>query len=97
MDPTALLLRIRGYLKALDSESLEPHELLDLSTRLRDDVRSLDEWLSKGGFAPQPWQPGRVLQQREHERHISEALAVGNSHTDLDAEIDETFGPDFGR
>lgn len=95
MDPTEALKRIRGYLHSVDAIVNGPDEdtsvsvMVDTLEALRDQVRDLDEWLTKGGFLPDQW---RTEEARKTERHIREALAVANSHDELATEIDETFG-----
>jgi hypothetical protein len=59
MDPNATLHRIRLLLHQHDEASREAvgHQLgaLDRLNELAELTRSLDEWLSKGGFPPEAW------------------------------------------
>lgn len=58
MDPTACLQRIRDAYPILGGE-YTPGENVDHDAIVADAAhaaRDLDEWLSKGGFLPQPWQ-----------------------------------------
>lgn len=50
MDPNATLEEIRWALDFVDNNPVS-EEFQELA----DSVRSLDEWLSKGGFLPQDW------------------------------------------
>ncbi len=55
MDPNATLEQIRKLSAIADGfpeESETLHQLADL-------IRSLDQWLSTGGFLPRDWQQGR--------------------------------------
>lgn len=57
MDVNATLARIRDYLAREDrGEKLSPTDNMAFA----DDVRALDEWLSRGGFPPREWQDGRA-------------------------------------
>lgn len=60
MDPNAALERIRKLCEALNAnrdgtERLDSSDLEDAANELVEYVGALDEWLSKGGFLPQPW------------------------------------------
>lgn len=53
MDPNEALSEIRRILQAYASEG---EEFVDCD-RFFDLVQGLDEWISKGGFLPEAWQP----------------------------------------
>lgn len=55
MDPDEALRRIRELVRpGAERDDPDGSELSEL-------VAGLDEWLSKGGFLPAPWQAGRLL------------------------------------
>jgi hypothetical protein len=57
MDPNAALNSIRATVQAvLDHKDVDDSDLDDLA----DGIRNLDNWLSRGGFLPQPWLKGRA-------------------------------------
>jgi hypothetical protein len=51
MDPNEALANIRNYAAHVLRHSDDVH-----AVRLAEHARALDEWLSKGGFAPKAWQ-----------------------------------------
>lgn len=53
MDPTTALDRIRGLFALLQARGMLTEDELDELSQTFD---GLDEWLSKGGFLPRPWQ-----------------------------------------
>lgn len=55
MDPNVALAQIRELVEALQQE---PDD--SLAEALVDLVEGLDDWLSKGGFLPEPWAIGRA-------------------------------------
>jgi hypothetical protein len=55
MDPNATLAEIRALVAAIHSEAT-PERCGDLAEL----VEALDNWLSKGGFAPDDWKPPQV-------------------------------------
>ena len=64
MDPNAALTEIRNLAsQALEPSGLEPDE----HERLAEVVEALDEWLSKGGFLPEPWERPRQVPERTRE------------------------------
>lgn len=54
MDPNTTLAEILRLVR--DAEKIDPLMLID---ELINNVRSLDEWLSKGGFPPDAWRHAR--------------------------------------
>lgn len=57
MDPSVTLAKIRELTEKANLYG----ELNDNKTQdLVDLVESLDDWMSKGGFLPEPWEIGRA-------------------------------------
>lgn len=65
MDPTAALEQIREKTKAVESirmtrrrsPSGRDADLATAGVELAEQFEDLDEWISRGGFLPEPWKP----------------------------------------
>jgi hypothetical protein len=66
MDPTATLEELRHLVDRHD-DGKEPFDVIDCA-RLSLLVRSLDEWLSKGGHLPKSWQSGSATPKTDFHR-----------------------------
>lgn len=55
MDPNEALRQIRRITRAMPAEDIGYEEAVDSLNELIECVRSLDEWLGKGGFLPDAW------------------------------------------
>jgi hypothetical protein len=70
MDPTANLteqLSIARSLLDVHGVAMSPDDVADNAERLAELVVALDEWLRKGGFLPDPWTLGMVLDTKRRE------------------------------
>lgn len=54
MDPNAALADLRAALKVYD-EAISKKVADEAAEQIVEAARALDEWLSKGGFAPEAW------------------------------------------
>lgn len=59
MDPNEVLKWARESVKKI----LEDEYQDEIANELAEQFRSLDEWLSKGGFLPKDWQPLKAERQ----------------------------------
>lgn len=61
MDPNETLRQIRLALVEFNAfdEMTDAHTQIEVLDWLAAKVEALDEWMSKGGFLPAPWQKGR--------------------------------------
>jgi hypothetical protein len=61
MDPEAALAEIRRHMAELRLQYARSHyaEAAEAAVDMADSFAALDEWLSKGGFAPAAWK-GRL-------------------------------------
>jgi len=60
MDPNATLTRIRELNREIldhAEEIADPETVAEAGAELAELVRSLDEWIVKGGFFPRDWRP----------------------------------------
>jgi hypothetical protein len=51
MDPNACLTEIRAAIAALEGPDADLYDVQELV----DKFRALDEWMTRGGFAPEGW------------------------------------------
>jgi hypothetical protein len=58
MDPDVALHNVKTALEKVQND-LDMHSLIDYDNviELIQNLAALDEWLSKGGFLPNQWQP----------------------------------------
>ena len=57
MDPNATLEAIRNTIREIRTET-DPERKADLADHLANYVEDLDDWLTRGGFAPWAWEQG---------------------------------------
>ena len=55
MDPNAALEACRQAVAVMQDETADDGDRLDAGDRLAEHFAALDEWLSRGGFAPDAW------------------------------------------
>ena len=55
MDPNETLNEIRDLMTESQKPGQSTIALADLADDLVSSLRALDEWLSRGGFLPEPW------------------------------------------
>jgi hypothetical protein len=104
VDPTEALKRIRGFLHSVDAIVDGPAEdtsvatMMDTLEALRDQVRALDEWLSRGGFLPDQWPGGRHSTPAMDDGLMDVARAaevIGVSHESFHTRSGVEFGSDL--
>jgi hypothetical protein len=60
VDPNVLLHRLRELAQEVLADLDDPETAADVTggeASLATDFLALDDWLSRGGFLPHPWQP----------------------------------------
>ena len=68
MDPNAALGLARRLAAQITGGGLDAAERADLGEELAEVFSNLDEWLTKGGFAPAGWKPAALLLGHARER-----------------------------
>lgn len=89
MDPNAALARIRHLADRILDERTSEDVAGFLASELADTVTGLDEWLTRGGFLPEPWAQRSVVETGQRpwdpaptpQGSPSEPGAQGDTHT----------------
>lgn len=80
MDPSALLSELRRLATIAQDELLSPTTRNGHARRLAEGFQELDEWLSRGGFSPDPWVTSNTTT-------VEQVVHVGSALDDVRREL----------